>query len=106
MTEKLMRSLGIRMSRRQALRGLITATFGALAAAAVGRIEVFAVTCSGTFCGAGLCRGYVCWGTDTCTCAPDYGVHGSWNCWAWGSHTCCDCIVQCAGYTSYCYCYS
>jgi hypothetical protein len=96
----------LRLNRRQALRSALTAGFGALAAAAVGRLDVFALPCTGGYCGSALCAGSACSGTNICSSVADFSIHESTNCWSWSGFLCCDCEVNCGGATSFCFCYA
>lgn|SRR5215471_20100926 len=95
MVNKLLLVLTIRINRRDALRRALATAGGAIVAAAVGRVDVFAVTCDGPLCGGAFCHGHSCSGTDICSCTPDFTNHGSMNCWRSGGGQCCDYFVDC-----------
>jgi hypothetical protein len=104
MAKKLLLVLTIRINRRDAIRRLLAAAGGAIMAASVGRVDVFAITCDGSSCGGAFCHGSGCSGTDTCSCTPDFTFHGSTNCWASGLGQCCDYVVNCGFGDTRCYC--
>ncbi len=111
MSDRLLR-LTLLVDRRRFLRQSLVAIFGAVAAATVGKVAVFAdLCCSGPFgtgnCGSDCCAGSACGSCGATSCSYWYGV---WSGACWHSDscggTCCDCYC-CAGPfgCGYCYCW-
>lgn len=112
--KRLLRWSTMRINRRTALRGALGTTFGAIAAATVGRPAgadvIITAACTGPNgtgqCASSLCVGYRCEQDACVVCNYVTGFCDNDACWTSPQGgTCCDCVCGCQLRWWYCYCH-